>query len=212
MSDDYALPVYLIRHGQVQKQAGHLPAYDAPLRKEQPALRGLKDVLDTQIGDSDWYVSPLLRAKQTYEILAPKTASATIDARLEEQNFGNWHEMKLDEVWGEITNLTKKRHPTSFVTPDTMPPDGTSFEMIYHAAGLFLNQLISQRPRRPQIIISHYGMTSALIGNMMGLGPADAMMLTFDHGSVSRADYIWDNEMPNMQLSWQIHYLNRLYG
>ena len=41
---------------------------------------------------------------------------------------------------------------------------------------------------------------------------AQSMMLTVAHGSISCADYIWQNEMPEDVIPWQIHYCNRLYG
>lgn len=213
MSEDFALRLFLVRHGKIVKKQGHLPDYDAPLLAEQPELQALGAKLQEWVSDgADWHISPLLRARQSFDIIAPKSAKPRIDDRLEEQDFGRWHGQPIDKVWQEITTIQPRNHPTCFVNHSTLPPEGTSFDDIYQKAGDFLADIISTRPAMPQIIISHSGMTRALLGQMMGLSAAQSMMLTVAHGSISCADYIWQNEMPEDVIPWQIHYCNRLYG
>ena len=216
MSDAFALPVYLIRHGAVEKQSGHLPDYDAPLVREQPALDALAPFLEAEIDSTAiWHVSPLLRAQQTCERLVADTAAPTAaplcDARLEEQNFGKWHGQPIADVWDNIAAQNGARHPASFIDADITPPGGTSFREIYDHARLFLEDLLIQKPQTPQVIISHAGIIRALLGHMMGLSASQAMMLVIAHGSLSRADYIWKNEMPEDIHPWQIQYINRVY-
>ena len=221
------LRLYMVRHGVVQKIAGHLPAYDAPLMAEQPALECLKPHIAQK---AQWYVSPLMRARQSFEILAQEGSApcpVIIDDRLEEQNFGDWHDKSLKNVWQEIARDMAPSHPVSFINPDTIPPNGTSFEAIYDNARSFLLSVIaksaSARPDIPQIIVSHAGTTKALLGHMMGLSATQAMMLAIDHGSLSCADYIYDADGPVINNAppasnfgvgsrWHIQFINRIYS
>ena len=207
MDEATHLPVYLVRHGKVQKKSGHLPDYNAPLTPEQPALQALRYHLDF---DADWHVSPLTRAIETSAILSPDNMEPQIDDRLEEQNFGLWHGKSLQDVWQEIANNHQPRHPASFINPDTCPPNGTSFVMIYDICADFLSDLIARKPTKPQIIICHAHIIKALLAQMMGLSAHQALMLQIDHGSVSRADYIWQNNMPETVIPWHIHYINKV--
>ena len=213
MSEGFALRLFLVRHGKIVKNQGHLPDYDAPLQDSQPELAALAPMLkEAAHQGADWHVSPLLRARQSFDIIAPNAAEMLIDHRLEEQNFGTWHGKPTDKVWQEINKIQAVNHPVCFVNHDIMPPDGTSYDEIYQKAGDVLSDILNRRPIVPQIIISHAGMTSALLGQMMGLSAPQAMMLTVAHGSISCADYIWQNEMPEEIIPWQIHYINRLYS
>lgn len=200
--------LYLIRHGVVQKQSGHLPAYDAPLLSEQPALRALATHLPEQ---AQWHISPLLRAKQSFEIIAPPNTMPLTDSRLEEQSFGRWHDQPVSQVWQEIAADFAPSHPVSFLNHDSCPPGGTSFRQIYDRCGDFMVDLIDAMPEQPQIIVSHAGTIRALLGQMMGLTASQALMLSIDHGSVSCADYL-KGDMPKALCPWQIHYINRLYS
>ena len=208
MDKAFGFSLYLVRHGTVKKQPAHLPAYDAPLTRAQPALEKLCPHLPS---DAQWHVSPLQRAQQSCAILQHGTMTAHIDPRLEEQNFGLWHGKSVAKIWPEIDQNHKPHHPASFINHKVCPPMGTSFEDVFKNAGYFLEDLIKQRPQSPQIVVSHAGVTKALLGHMMGLAPAQAMMLSIDHGSVSAADYIFENNLPEVVIPWQIKYLNRLY-
>ena len=211
MDDPQSLRLYLVRHGVVAKTSGHLPAYDADLAPDQPALLALPGQLPD---DALWYVSPLRRTQQTFDIIAPKQAIFEIDPRLEEQNFGLWHEQEVSKVWQEIEAQSTPWHPVSFVNPDLCPPQGTSFDEIFDKTAAILTDLIALRPAKPVIIISHAGTTKALLGHMMGLSAAQSLMLTIETGSVSCADYIntpHNKNLPAQMTSWQIQYVNRLY-
>ena len=75
-----------------------------------------------------------------------------IDNRLEEQNFGIWHERPMvSSVWDDISQrMSKPMHPTSFVNYDDCPPEGTSFEDVYQKGRcLLLSDLIAKRPSKP---------------------------------------------------------------
>ncbi|MGC6529956.1 MAG: histidine phosphatase family protein [Candidatus Puniceispirillaceae bacterium] len=221
MSDDYGFSVYMVRHGPVEKTLGHLPAYDAPLASDQPALTALAPYLPNE---ADFFISPLRRTKQSFEILSSGQPHPSLlcDARLEEQNFGNWHGADVAAVWQEITHLTDERHPTSFVTSNLTPPNGTSFDHVFAQCGSFLSDLIKKKPKRPQIIVAHAGTIKALLGQMMGMTASQALMLTIDHGSVSLADYIYpaknttetvntEKVIPETVIPWQIQTINHSY-
>ena len=208
MDKAFCFSVYLVRHGIVKKKAGHLPAYDGVLCDEQVALTNLKTHLPDE---AEWFVSPLKRAQQSFDILCPDGSKAIIDNRLEEQNFGRWHEQKIIDIWPEIDQHHQPHHPASFVNHLACPPDGTSFKDVFTASRTFLSDMIERRPTSPQIVVSHAGVTKALLGHMMGLNAAQSMMLCIDHGAVSRCDYIWKNDLPELVLPWQIHFVNRVY-
>lgn len=212
MDNPLPLRLYLIRHGVVEKKSGHLPAYDANLIDEQPALSALASYMPE---DALWYVSPLRRTHQTFDIIAPQQAEFHMDMRLEEQNFGTWHEQEVSSVWQEIKAMSIPSHPTSFVNPDVRPPEGTSFEDVFETVAPYLRELVTLRPTKPVIIISHAGTIKALLGHMMGLSASQSLLLNIETGSVSCADYIYGTDkknLPTNATSWQIQYINRLYS
>ena len=212
MDKPLSLRLYLVRHGVVEKKSGHLPDYDANLIAEQPALSALPSYLPE---DALWYVSPLRRTHQTFNIIAPKQTKFKIDNRLEEQNFGIWHGQKVSSVWQEISTMSKPSHPTSFVNPETRPPEGTSFEDIFETVAPLLSDLIALRPSKPVIMISHSGTIRAILGHMMRLNAAQSLMLNVETGSVSCAEYIYGADKTNLPTNttrWQIQYINRLYS
>ena len=74
---------YFIRHAPVVKREGHLPPYDPPIKEGPFDLAPLKKRLPQ---NADWHVSPLLRTRQTADLLMPDLVpgSVTFDDRLVE--------------------------------------------------------------------------------------------------------------------------------
>ena len=60
--------IYFVRHAPVIKEPGHVPPADPPIQKLDYRLEQVASMLPRQ---ARWHVSPLLRAHQTAELLAP---------------------------------------------------------------------------------------------------------------------------------------------
>lgn len=198
---------FMVQHGLVDCETGMIPPYDAILKEDQEALISLAPHLPN---GADWHISPLTRAEDTAERLSKliSAKSVTSEPLLEEQDFGDWHNKKEEEVFHDITQHYKQSHPISFLTADQRPPGGTSFQDIYLQVGLFLDAVIASAPHAPQLIIAHAGTIKALLGHMMRLNADQSLMIAIDHASLTHADYISHNNMPETVSPWHIKCVN----
>ena len=198
---------FMVQHGLVDCETGMIPPYDAILKEDQEALISLAPHLPN---GADWHISPLTRAEDTAERLSKliSAKSVTSEPLLEEQDFGDRHNKKEEEVFHDITQRYKQSHPISFLTADQRPPGGTSFQDIYLQVGLFLDAVIASAPHAPQLIIAHAGTIKALLGHMMRLNADQSLMMAIDHASLTHADYISNNNMPETVSPWHIKCVN----
>ena len=95
--------LYLIRHGQTEKNRQHLllgrsdvPLNETGIGEAKAAAARLKNVRFDRV-----FSSPLLRARQTAEILAPDIP-AEIDERLIEMDYGPYEGADLTQLPPEI--------------------------------------------------------------------------------------------------------------
>jgi broad specificity phosphatase PhoE len=105
-----AKQLLLVRHGAIdayydRRYAGRIdvPLNDPWRAEAEPLVRFVRAHNPTQ-----FYCSPLLRARQTFELLTPKNAAwpMTLDDDLREVDFGNWEGRTWDEVAAEQPETT----------------------------------------------------------------------------------------------------------
>ena len=94
--------LYFIRHAPVHKAAGHVPPCNPPILEADYHLQPVTAMLPR---DAAWLVSPLQRARQTADLLAPALdpASRAELPELSEMEFGDWAGRPVAEVWDEIS-------------------------------------------------------------------------------------------------------------
>lgn len=147
------IPLLVIRHGKTQWNI-------------DKKLQGRQDIELSEIGKNelkrcqiplefegfDCCVSPLLRARETAEILGCR--SCVVDDRLIEMDFGTWEGKKISQLrneYGEIflVNEEKGLHMT--------PPGGESPYDVQQRLKPFLKEL-----KKPTIAITHKGVIRSL--------------------------------------------------
>lgn len=165
------IPFLVIRHGKTQwnldkKLQGRrdIPLCDAG-KTELSKYR-----IPTEFDDFDWRVSPLLRARQTAELLGCR--SDVVDDRLIEMNFGEWEGMKLSQLRDEygdalLVNEAKGVH--------MKPPGGESPYEVQQRLKSFLKGLT-----KPTIAITHKGVIRALKSLACNWDMKQKSPITFD--------------------------------
>jgi alpha-ribazole phosphatase len=199
-------PFYFVRHAPVVKDIGCLPAYDPPIT-DGPFW--LDDLAKTLPKSADWHVSPLLRTRQTADLLRDKLLphSERLDDALVEQSFGRWHGQKIEYVWNQIQQ--GPRHNWGFLMPDISPPDGDSFNDQMGRMAAWCEAVEQRRFARPQIIFTHAGTIRAVLAHMMGISPVKAQSIAiahfgYLHASLMDADHAKDHHGG----TWQLHALS----
>jgi alpha-ribazole phosphatase len=117
------------------------------------------------------------------------------DARLQEVNFGEWENLRFDEIDVELL----KNWTENFVTMP--PPNGESFSDLCRRAGSFWDELVANKPAEQVLLITHAGVIRALFAHVLELPPANAFKFRVDVGSVHKLQHINDYTY--------IHYLNQ---
>ena len=192
---------YFIRHAPVVKREGHLPPHDPPIREGPFDLAPLKNRLPQ---NADWHVSPLLRTRQTADLLMPDLAprSVNFDDRLVEMDFGDWHEQPVAEVWAEIAD--GPRHNWSFIMPQTQPPGGESFSAQCKRIASWLDNRAAQPATNPQIIITHAGVISAVLGHILGISPQQAIGVAVANFAVLQTSLMEPGRATDAGGPWQM--------
>lgn len=166
--------LYFVRHGEtewnrVQRYQGQ---QDIPLNatgREQAQRNGaaLKDALGAGVGTLDFVSSPLLRARETMEIVRSELglvpADYRQDARLSEIRYGHWE----GQLWTELPELD----PDGFKARQAnfwgwQPRDGESYAMLSDRVAGWLAEV-----DRTGIVVAHGGVMRVLRGLVECLAP-----------------------------------------
>ncbi|MBT3069372.1 histidine phosphatase family protein [Rhodomicrobium sp. Az07] len=167
--------IYFIRHGQTDYNAARRVQgwLDIPINAtgRVQALRN-GGVLNELISDKtrlDFISSPLLRTRETMEIMRAAmglpTAGYRMDDRLKEIGFGEWEGMTHEE----IDAIAKDLHDS--VQADRWnkaPPGGQSFRDYTAQVLSWLAEL-----ERDTVVVAHGGTSRVVRAHFMKLGPVD---------------------------------------
>ena len=178
--------LYFIRHGETDWNAeGRLQGQrDIPLndlgRVQAEEAGVLLQSLHPNPEDLDWWVSPLLRTRETAE--RARTAMGLhptyykTDDRLKELTFGRWEGMTWKEVRKSDPAGATRRERSKW---HAVPPEGESYEMLTQRVAGFL-PLIA----RDTVIVSHGGVARALMAMCGGISKAKACVANIWQGQV----------------------------
>lgn len=187
----------LVRHGETDwNREGRLQGgQDIPLnelgrRQASEAAERLKE-LEPGYAGLDYIASPMLRARETIDILRRELALTEggyrVDDRLKELTFGEWEGF----TWRDIRKAEREqahlreRDKWSFV-----PPGGESYRMLAERVRPVLEGL-----ERETVIVSHGGVARAVLALVGAVAPREASMVEIWQGKLlvvtgSRADWI----------------------
>ena len=175
-----AATVYFVRHGETdwnlaQRYQGQR---DIPLNatgRAQAARNGrvLAHGLGRNAGTLDYVASPLVRARETMEIVRremglPQEGYRT-DDRLREIHYGHWE----GELWKDLSTTD----PQGFAEREAdkwgwQPRGGESYGALSQRVALWLGEI-----ERDVVVAAHGGVMRVLRGLILELQPAEIFML-----------------------------------
>ncbi len=166
---------YLVRHGEAENNVRFL-LNSAPVKKEYPLTEKGKQQIEAvakslaSVGADALFSSPILRAKQTAEIIAKATGlSIHFDDRLWEVGMGKFNERTQEEL------LKKYPEPEMRLSPDE--EDGMeSFLGVRSRLEEFLDELKKEYTGKKVILVSHGDPLEQLHGILTKEGPGMAAL------------------------------------
>ena len=164
--------LYIVRHGETDWNRIHrvqgrtdIPLNDYGRRLARETAEGMKEVR-IDLG----YTSPLLRAKETAQIiLADRGVPLYEDSRIEELSFGSYEGMRTA---GRQRNRGVKRLTVFFTdTANYVPPqDAESIPQLYERTGKFLAEICEREDLKDRSILvsTHGAAMTALLNRIRG--------------------------------------------
>ena len=131
--------VGMIRHGRTAWNGdGRMTGRtDIPLTEDgRAALTGLRP--PSRLDGAVWHVSPLIRARQTAEIISQGIIDLNIEPRLIEMSFGDYEGRTLEELRADPDMGMAENEDRGL---DFLPPGGESPRMVQQRLRPFLAEL-----------------------------------------------------------------------
>lgn len=178
--------VYFVRHGQTEWNAhGRMVGLtDVPLNdkgRQQAAAAGtLLGWLDRQAADLDFVAGPLLRTRQTMEIvragLGLDASAYRQDERLKELDFGKWEGL----TWPQISETDPTNYRLRKADPWGFPmPGGESYAQVCERIRSFLGSI-----RRDTVMVSHGGVCRTVLALAAGFPTEQPPLLEIPQGQI----------------------------
>ena len=164
--------LYIVRHGETDWNRIHrvqgrtdIPLNDYGRHLARETAEGMKDVR-IDLG----YTSPLLRAKETAQILlGDRDVPLYEDSRIEELSFGSYEGMRTggEEKDGESEAFQRFFTDTAHYIP---PQDGETVPQLYERTGDFLAEICAREELQDKSILvsTHGAAMTALLNRIRG--------------------------------------------
>ena len=164
--------LYIVRHGETDWNRIHrvqgstdIPLNDYGRHLARETAEGMKDIR-IDLG----YTSPLLRAKETAQIiLGDRGVPLYEDSRIRELSFGSYEGMRTG---GEEKDAQSKAFNRFFAdTANYIPPqDGETVPQLYERTGDFLAEICAREDLRDKSILvsTHGAAMTALLNRIRG--------------------------------------------
>lgn len=187
------MKIYFVRHGETiwNKEKKIQGQSDIPLNKYGKELGYITADALKDIPFDIVYSSPLIRAKETAEILV-KNRNLDIheDHRLREMSFGEGEGESLPEIHAHPEmKLHDFIHNPGKYTP---PAGGETFEELYDRCKNFIEEIIipSERKYKTMLIVGHGALIRGMIHNINNRPSKDFWTVTHKNCSVTIVDCI----------------------
>ena len=189
------MPVlYFIRHGETdfnvaqRLQGRSETSLNARGRTQSREIVGvLRDLFDRdrhQPSDYAYVSSPLLRARETMELLRSELGldpkAYAIDDRLAEISYGEWEGFTLPQIQARDPGVLQRRERDKW---DFRPPGGESYREVAERVAAWYATV-----RRDTVLAAHGGVARALMANLDILPEEEATHADILHGVV----YVFD--------------------
>jgi broad specificity phosphatase PhoE len=172
--------LYFIRHGETDwnRAQRYQGRQDIPLNatgRLQARRNGLvlAEALGSGAAALDCVASPLLRARETMEIVRREMALAPdayrTDERLAEIHYGHWE----GELWTELPRTDPQGYAARQADPwGWQPVGGESYRMLSDRVALWLAEV-----RSDAVVVAHGGVSRVLRGLVLQLGGSEIARL-----------------------------------
>jgi broad specificity phosphatase PhoE len=176
---------YFVRHGQTDWNAerrfqGQADTAINALGREQAACNGRRLAeLEREPGTLDFVASPLLRTRQTMQLLRAALGlepdGFRTEPRLMELHFGDWQGRTLDELEREQPGIgaLRERDKWHFLPPGE---GAESYEMLSLRVRDWLGEQM-----RPLVCVTHGGVMRAVLRMVGGATPEEAAQISIPH-------------------------------
>ena len=149
--------------------------------------------------------SHLRRTRQTARSIAAagrRTIDPEIEAALGEQDFGDWHGRKYDEL--------ASAHRFWLAPATTTPPNGESFADLCDRVTPVIHRLTVEWAGEDIIAVAHGGTIRAALGLALGLDPETSLKFATENLSVTRIDHYATTRQH--EATWRVVYMNLVPG
>ncbi|MGH1349430.1 MAG: histidine phosphatase family protein [Methyloligellaceae bacterium] len=190
MKNGHSTEILLIRHARIVEAGRLIGKSDADCERPDDKTKSL---IRSAVGEFDQlYCSPAKRCQHTTQTLFPDTEINT-DARLWEQNFGDWEMMPLGDLpdIGELSTKELSLHT---------PPNGESFMDVYNRVVPVIIEAAATAKK--SIFVVHAGVIRALLGKALST-PEQGLLFNISNLSMTSISCFGKD-------SWSINYVNRL--
>jgi probable phosphoglycerate mutase len=181
--------LYFVRHGETDwNRAGRYQGQrDIPLNatgRGQAARNGrvLAELLAGTAASLDYVASPLLRARETMEIIRGELRllppDYRTDDRLREIHYGHWE----GRLWLELPQTDPNGHAARLADPwNWQPAGGESYRMLSERVAHWLGDMTNDA-----VVVSHGGVSKVLRGLVLRLGASEIASLEVPQDKVLR--------------------------
>ena len=194
-----------VRHAPVTDHGGRLYGRtDVPANtSERPRFEALARALPE---NAVWLTSNLLRTHQTADAIAEAgqgVPARTIEADLDEQDFGAWHGLTWSEVASERGSGLAHKY---WVAPAHIkPPEGESFVELVERVADAVTRRTAQHAGRDIVAVAHGGSIRAALALALDLDAERALAFSIDNLSITRIDYV---DGPAKGEAWRVAAVN----
>jgi broad specificity phosphatase PhoE len=180
--------MFLLRHGATRLNL-EKPYRLQGLHQDTPlAPEGREQVC----GGRDWlrgiplravYTSPLLRARETAEIVAsPQGLPITVVPLLHEGSVGSWE----NRTWDEIKASEPEAYARFMSDPATQGYDGgDNFTQVFERVRPVFDELLARHEGEHFAVVGHQITNRVYIADLLGMPLKEARRLKFANGGVS---------------------------
>ncbi|MEH6578366.1 MAG: histidine phosphatase family protein [Amphritea sp.] len=187
------IDLYFIRHGMTQWNLEKRLQGRSNIPLNEHGRQQISEYrLPQQLKQLQWFSSPLLRARETAELLSCNAAS---EADLIEMNWGDWEGCTLAQLRAIDGEGFSRSEAMGF---DLLPPNGESPRMVAQRVTGWIESIDSQSTDRQLGCISHKGVIRAIYALASGWDMQDkppqkldyhcAQHFRFDQGRWSVAE------------------------
>ncbi len=172
--------LFLLRHGKTGFSGRYVGAQDVPLAPEGVSqIQDLHKVLQEKTFDKV-FSSPMLRCRQTCEILFPND-SVSCNDNLKEINFGRWEGLTFDEISVRDPEIVEKWADN---LPDFTFPEGESVDSFTKRVQTTATE-IAEGQGDTVLIVSHGGVIRSLLCHFLGIDPKNYLLFQVKKGTYS---------------------------